>query len=62
MPTLKEAILVLVIVLGCCIFIALGAFLGKQLTLMKLAQICGIVSLIAIVLYVIYVAWVLFTA
>jgi hypothetical protein len=61
MPTIKDAIIVLVIVLGCCVFISLGAFLEKKLTLGKLARISGIVALIAIILYVIYVAWVLFT-
>ena len=61
MPTLKDAIIVLVIVLGCCVFISLGAFLGKHLTLRRLAQISGIVALIAIILYVVYVAWLLFT-
>ena len=61
MPTLKDAIIVLVIVLGFCVFISVGAFLEKQLTLKRLAQIAGIVALIAIILYVIYVAWVIFT-
>ncbi len=60
MPTLKDAVIVLGIVLGCCVFVSLGAFLGKQLTLGRLAQISGIIALIAIILYVVYVAWVLF--
>lgn len=61
MPTLKDAAIVLGIVLGCCIFLSLGAFLGKQLTLGKLAQTSGIIALIAIVLYVVYVVLILFT-
>lgn len=61
MPILKDAVIVLGIILGSCAFIALGAFLGKTLTLGKLVQTTGIIALSAIILYVIYISWMLLT-
>lgn len=57
MPTIKDAVTVLGIVLGCCILVSLGAYWGKKATLGKLVQAAGIIALIAIIIYVIYVAW-----
>jgi hypothetical protein len=56
MPALKDAVIVLAIVLGCCIFIALGAFLGKKGNLGKLVRNAGIVALVALVAYTIYIS------
>ena len=55
----KDPVIVLAIVLGCCIFLALGAFLGKKGNLGKLIRIAGIVALAAIIVYTIYVSVVL---
>ena len=57
MPTMKEAVTVLGIILGCCIFVALGAYYGKKTSVGKVMQMAGVVTAIAIVLYVIYTAW-----
>jgi len=57
MPTMKEAVTVLGIVLGCCLFVSLGAYWGKRITVGKLVQAAGIVALIATILYVVYTAW-----
>ncbi len=59
MPALKDAVIVLAIVLGCCIFLALGAFLGKKDKLGKLVRYAGIIALVAIVAYTIYISTVL---
>jgi hypothetical protein len=56
MPALKDAVIVLAIVLGCCIFIALGAYLGQKGNLGKLVRTAGIIALAAIVIYTIYIS------
>lgn len=61
MPTLKDAVIVLGVILGCCALISLGAFFAKQLSLGNLAKTSGIIAFIAIILYVIYVAFVIFS-
>ena len=61
MPTLIDAVIVLAVVLGFCIFIALGAFLSKALSLSTVARAGLIIALIAIILFVVYVAIVAFT-
>jgi hypothetical protein len=45
MPAIRDAVIVLGIILGCCLFVALGAYLGKALTLTRLAKLAGAVSL-----------------
>jgi len=62
MPALKDVVIVLAIVLGCCIFIALGAFLGKKGNLGKLVRTSGIVAIAAIVIYTIYISTILLLA
>ncbi len=57
MPTMKDAVTILGIILGCCLFAALGAYYGKKTTVGKVVRISGIVALIAVVLYVIYTIW-----
>ena len=54
---MKDAVTALGIILGCCIFVALGAYYGKKTTVGKVVQTSGIIALIAVVLYVIYTAW-----
>jgi hypothetical protein len=54
MSVVQEAVIVLGILLGCCLFLALGAFLGKALTLTRLAKLAGVVSLVAIISYTVY--------
>jgi uncharacterized protein YqhQ len=61
MPTLIDAVKVLAVVLGFCIFIALGAFFSKALSLSTVARASLIIAMIAIILFVIYVAIVAFT-
>ncbi len=62
MPALKDAVIVLAIVLGCCIFMALGAFLGQKGNLSKLVRYAVIIALAAIVIYTIFVSVVLLLA
>jgi hypothetical protein len=57
MPAIRDAVIVLGIILGCCLFVALGAYLGKALTLTRLAKLAGAVSLIAIMSYTVYTSW-----
>jgi hypothetical protein len=62
MPALKDAVIVLAIILGCCIFLALGAFLGKKGNLGKLVRTAGMVALAAVVIYTIYISVMLLIA
>ena len=62
MPALKDAVIVLAIVLGCCICLGLGAFLGKKGNLGELVRNAGITALVAIVVYTIFVSVVLLLA
>ena len=61
MPDLKTAIILVGIVLGCCVLLAAGAFVGKRVMVNNLLTFTGVVALIAIILYVIYAAWFLLT-
>jgi hypothetical protein len=61
MPVLKEAVIVFGIILVSCLFLALGAFLGKALTLGRLAQLTGFIALFAVIIYTVYVSWILLT-
>ena len=61
MPDLKAAVAVLGVVIVCCILVALGAFLGKRMSLSKLLKYIGFGALAVIVIYVIYAAVFLLT-
>jgi hypothetical protein len=61
MPVLKDAVIILGIILGCCIFVALGAYMGKTLTLGKLNQMTGVIAIISIIIYTVYISWILLT-
>jgi hypothetical protein len=60
MPDMLMARNILFAVVGCCIFIALGAFFGKRMTVPSLMKYAGIIALVAVVLGVIYIAYLLF--
>lgn len=58
MPALKDAVIILGIIIACCVSLALGAYLGKRLTMGKLAQVTGYFALISIIVYTVYVSWI----
>jgi hypothetical protein len=60
MPDMVMARNILFAVIGCCIFIALGAFFGKRMTVPSLMKYTGIIALAVIILGVIYIAYLLF--
>lgn len=51
------AVYILMAIVGVCVMTALGAFLGKRLTVNTLARYTGIIALVAIVCCVIFIAW-----
>ncbi|MDD5312659.1 MAG: hypothetical protein PHO26_06465 [Dehalococcoidia bacterium] len=57
MPESQSLAIMLFAILGFCIFLALGAFLGKKTDLGKLVTFAGVVALIAVVCFAIYAAY-----
>ncbi len=49
--------LTFVAILGFCIMLALGAFLGQKITPGKLVTFAGVLALIAVVCYAVYAAY-----
>jgi hypothetical protein len=62
MPDMIMARNVLFVIIGCCIFLSLGAFFGKRVTLPTLFKYCAFVALAVVILGVIYIAFLSFTA
>lgn len=56
MPGSQVLALILFAILGFCLFLALGAFIGKKTNPGKLVTFAGVVALIAVVGYAIYAA------
>jgi hypothetical protein len=44
-------------ILGFCVFLALGAFIGKKTAPGKLVTFAGVIALVAVVVYAIYAAY-----
>jgi hypothetical protein len=44
-------------ILGFCVMLALGAFLGKKITPGKLVTFAGVLALIAVVCFTVYAAY-----
>ncbi|MCX6004902.1 MAG: hypothetical protein NT082_04445 [Chloroflexi bacterium] len=57
MPNAQSLAVILFAILGFCIFLALGAFLGKKTDPGKLVTFAGVVALIAVVGFAIYAAY-----
>jgi hypothetical protein len=62
MPDMIMARNILFVIIGCCIFLSLGAFFGKRATLPTLFKYCAFAALAVIILGVIYIAFLSFTA
>lgn len=54
---LDTAVMILGIVIGCCIFLSLGAYLAKKNSLYSVLKTTGFIALAVLIIYVIYVAW-----
>lgn len=61
MPDLRTAVIILGAILGCCLLLYIGGYLGKKIEVFRVAIGAGILALITIVLFVIYSAWYLIT-
>lgn len=57
MPNAQSLAMVLFSILGFCIFLALGAFLGKKVEPGKLVTFAGVIALIAVVCFAVYAAY-----
>jgi hypothetical protein len=57
MPTAQSLAVVLFSILGFCVFLALGAFVGKKAGPGKLVTFAGVIALIAVVCYAVYSAY-----
>ena len=61
MPDMVIARNIFLVVIACCVFLALGAFFGKRLSLQKLSKYTGITALVVLIGGVIYIAVILFS-
>jgi hypothetical protein len=61
MPDLKTAVIILGIIIGGCLLLSLGGYLGKKLEVFRVAIGAGIIALAAIIIFAIYSAWYLIT-
>lgn len=57
MPNAQSLATVLFCILGFCVFLALGAFVGKKTSPGKLVTFAGVIALIAVVGFAIYSAY-----
>ncbi len=60
--TVKNALLVIGIVVGCCICLALGGFSGKKIEVFRVIISCGIIVLLSIIVFLIYLTYLSFFA
>lgn len=58
----KNALLVIGIVVGCCLCLALGGFAGKKIEVFRVIIACGIIILLAIIIFLIYLTYLSFFA
>ena len=57
MPNSQSLAVVLFSILGFCVCLALGAFIGKKTSPGKLVTFAGVIALIAVVCYAIFSAY-----
>jgi hypothetical protein len=57
MPNAQSLAIVLFSILGFCIFLALGAFVGKKTDTGKVVTFAGVIALVAVVCYAMYSAY-----
>ena len=57
MPNAQTIAMLFFSILGFCVFLALGAFMGKKMTPDKLVTFAGVIALIAVVVYAIFAAY-----
>jgi len=57
MPNAQSLATVLFCILGFCIFLALGAFIGKKTSPGQLVTFAGVIALIAVVGFAVYSAY-----
>jgi hypothetical protein len=61
MPELKTAITLLAGLLGSCITLSVGAYLGRKSEVSKVFIVAGVIAIAGLVFFVIYAAWYLLT-
>ena len=52
----KTTIIILGVIVGCCIMLALGGFLGRKFEVFRVVISCGIIVIIAFIAFLIYIA------
>ncbi len=57
MPNAQSLALILFSILGFCIFLALGAFIGKKTSPGKVVTFAGVIALVAMVCFAMYSAY-----
>jgi len=57
MPNAQSLAVILFSILGFCIFLALGAFVGKKTSPGKVVTFAGVIALVAVVCYAMYSAY-----
>ncbi len=57
MPNAQSLAAILFSILGFCIFLALGAFIGKKTSPGKVVTFAGVIALIAVVCFAMYSAY-----
>jgi len=57
MPNAQSLAVILFSILGFCIFLALGAFVGKKTDPGKVVTFAGVIALVAVVCYAMYSAY-----
>jgi hypothetical protein len=57
MPNAQSLAVTLFAILGFCVMLALGAFLGKKITMGKLVTFAGVLALIAVVCFTVFAAY-----
>jgi lysylphosphatidylglycerol synthetase-like protein (DUF2156 family) len=58
----KNALLLIGIIVACCIFLAAGGYLGKKIEVFRVVIASGIIVLLAIIIFLIYLAYLFFFA
>jgi uncharacterized membrane protein YcaP (DUF421 family) len=57
MPSAQSLAMTLFAILGFCVVLTLGAFIGKKITPGKLVMFAGVLALIAVVCFTVYAAY-----
>ncbi|MFA5078445.1 MAG: hypothetical protein WC541_03055 [Dehalococcoidia bacterium] len=57
MPNAQSLALILFSILGFCVFLALGAFIGKKTSPGKVVTFAGVIALVAVVGFAMYSAY-----